>query len=265
MSRNGRDRPRQGTESRVEPIPADDHGSEGAMSKGDGRKRPERAKGEGKGAAGGPVGPVRQVREWLDARMDGLGRPDGAKPIADPEQRQPDAESLERSEVRVGSAEERAAARAHYRMLADVGTTLWYLKTRHFGKAWSDDSLELDDAREQRGLRRLSKGLEALASGGIEIVDPVGRRYPPGAEAMMKPVQLTPRTGISKPRVTETVRPIVYLRGRLLQRAEVFIDVPLEDEDGPSTAPETEVSEPGQTHGEADDVKTDPEPDAEEA
>lgn len=116
------------------------------------------------------------------------------------------------------------------RMLADVATCLWYLKTKHFKRAWDSEDRDEDDPRARRALGRLNMGLAALAAGGIEIQDPTNRRYPPGSGDLMKPVQLQPTPGLTVEKVVETVKPIVFRHGRLVQQGEVFVAVP---EDGP--------------------------------
>lgn len=115
------------------------------------------------------------------------------------------------------------------RMLADVATCLWYLKTKHFKRAWDSEDRDEDDPRARRALGRLNMGLAALAAGGIEIQDPTNRRYPPGSGDLMKPVQLQPTPGLTVEKVVETVKPIVFRQGRLIQQGEVFVAVP---EDG---------------------------------
>ena len=82
-----------------------------------------------------------------------------------------------------GASEDRQARMAHLRMLADVATSLWYLKTKHFKVAWDAEDPELDDPRERRAVGRMNKGIQALRDGGIEVRDPTGSRYPPGRHA----------------------------------------------------------------------------------
>lgn len=124
--------------------------------------------------------------------------------------------------------ERREARRAHFQMLASVATSMWYLKTKHFGKAWVDEDTDMEDPRDRRALGRLAKGVQALAEGGVEVHDPTHERYPEGGEAMMKPVQMIPTEGFTEARVTETVRPIVYFAEHLIQRGEVFVATPIE-------------------------------------
>lgn len=119
-----------------------------------------------------------------------------------------------------------AATTELVRVLAQVATSLWYLKTKHFKQQWQDPAAGLDDPRERRAVGRVEKAVEALASVGVEVEDPTERRYAVGSEGLMKPIEFVPTAGITHERVTETMRPIVFVKGHLVQRAEVFVAVP---------------------------------------
>lgn len=130
--------------------------------------------------------------------------------------------------------------------LAEIGTCLWYLKTRHFKREWLNQDTADDDPRTRRTLGRLSKGLDALKRCGIEVEDPIGRRYAAGSEAMMKPLDFAPTEGLTYDKVIETVTPLVYFHGRIIQRAEVFVAVPPASAETP-VAPSEVVAERGGT------------------
>jgi hypothetical protein len=110
---------------------------------------------------------------------------------------------------------------------------LWYLKTKHLRQAWDDDgtgdNANDDDPRVRRAIGRLNRGIDALKGSGIEIEEPTNKRYPPGGEGMMRPLQFQPTAGLTFETVTETVAPIVYRNGQLIQRGEVFVAVPGDD------------------------------------
>jgi hypothetical protein len=112
------------------------------------------------------------------------------------------------------------------RMLADVATCLWYLRTRHFRKPWGPDDGSEEEPRARRALGRLAKGIDALQAGGVVVEDPTGKRYPSGGEAYLRPIQFQPTAGLTFEQVSETVVPVVYWRDRLIQRGEVFVAVP---------------------------------------
>jgi hypothetical protein len=114
------------------------------------------------------------------------------------------------------------------RILSEVATCLWYLKTKHFRQSWDTEDRVEDDPKARRALGRLNSCLAALKAGNIEIQDPTNKRYPPGSGHLMKPVQLQPTPGITVEKVVETVKPIVFRDGRLIQQGEVFVAVPEE-------------------------------------
>lgn len=120
------------------------------------------------------------------------------------------------------------------RMLGEVATLIWHLKTRHFGQEWTDPDPDSDDPRDRRAVARIQRTIDALERGGVTIEDPTGWRYPDGGEGWMKPVQITPQPGVTESIVTDTVKPIVYHHDRLIQRGEVFVASPIhEDEPAP--------------------------------
>lgn len=115
------------------------------------------------------------------------------------------------------------------KLIAEFATCLWYLKTKHFKRDWDDGETGDDDPRVRRALSRLNKCIEALSDCGVEVHDPTNNRYPAGGEGMMRPIQFLPTAGITFEIITETVAPIVYCKGRLVQRGDVFVAVPKED------------------------------------
>lgn len=115
------------------------------------------------------------------------------------------------------------------RLLAEVATCLWYLKTKYFKHEWDDHDGEDDDPRVRRALKRLRKSVDMLHENGIEVHDPSNKRYPPGSEGLMRPIQFLPTAGLTFEMVNETVSPIIYFNDRLLQRGEVFVAVPKEE------------------------------------
>ena len=117
-------------------------------------------------------------------------------------------------------------------LVAEFATCLWYLKTKHFRREWGDTGSSDDDPRVRRALSRLNKSIELLTESGIEVDDPINKRYPQGGEGMMRPIQFLPTAGVTFEVVSETVAPIIYREDRLIQRGEVFVAVPKEDTTG---------------------------------
>jgi hypothetical protein len=114
-------------------------------------------------------------------------------------------------------------------LVAGFANCLWYLKTKHFKRAWEDPETGDDDPRVRRALGRLNKSAELLEQGGVEVHDPTNQRYPAGGEGMMRPIQFLPTAGLTFEMVSETVLPIIYRHDRLIQRGEVFVSVPKEE------------------------------------
>jgi hypothetical protein len=112
-------------------------------------------------------------------------------------------------------------------LVIEVANCFWYVKTKHFRKDWTDDEAADDDPRARRTLGRLNRGIKALEDAGIKLIDPKGTRYPQGGEGLMRPIQFDPTAGMTVEMVSETVRPMVFLGDYLIQRAEVFVAVPL--------------------------------------
>ena len=111
--------------------------------------------------------------------------------------------------------------------LAELANCIWYVKTRHFKREWQDENATDDDPRTRRTLGRLNKGADALKKLGLEVEDPTGKRYPTGGEAMMRPIDIVPTQGLTYDMVTEATTPLIYWKGAVVQRAEVFVATPM--------------------------------------
>lgn len=128
------------------------------------------------------------------------------------------------------------------RLFVEFATCLWYLKTKYFKHEWDDHDGDDDDPRIRRALKRLRKSVDTLKEVGIEVHDPSNKRYPPGSEGMMRPIQFLPTAGLTFEMVNETVTPIIYLNDRLLQRGEVFVAVPKDEAPAISISDEKSAS-----------------------
>lgn len=127
--------------------------------------------------------------------------------------------------------ERETKAASSNKSIREMATCLWYVKSKLFEIPWSDFDATLDDPKSRRALGRINRTIDSLRSAGIVLEDPVGKSYPTGGEALMKPIQFVPTRGITMDMVSETVMPIIYRDEQLIQRAEVFVNVP-EVEDG---------------------------------
>ena len=106
-------------------------------------------------------------------------------------------------------------------MAADVGTLVWRIRQRLVGTG------EL-----AKPLQRLSRDVErtwdALAQGGIEIKDHTGGDYDGGMA--LRVITSQPVPGLARQQITETLKPTVYYKDRIIQMGEVVVGVPEETE-----------------------------------
>ncbi len=163
------------------------------------------------------LGALRQMRFPPEFRIAAPPLPDhkateSPKPAtgADPTPPQPD----------------RPPATESSQLAAEFANCLWYLKTKYFRRGWEDLENSDDDPRVRRALGRINRTIDTLRENGLELQDPTDRRYPPGGEAMMRPIQFVPTPGLTVERVAETVSPIIFQNDRLIRRGEVFVAVP---------------------------------------
>ncbi len=108
------------------------------------------------------------------------------------------------------------------RFAAAVATGLWRMRNR---------MVEPGTDRPLPDLRPLYRHLEAtwdaLTSAGIEIQSHDGDLADPGLSLSVVAYQPTP--GLDRDRIVETIRPTVYLGGRIIQQGEVIVGTPQED------------------------------------
>ncbi len=137
--------------------------------------------------------------------------------------------------------------------MTEMANCLWYLRTKHFRRAWEGGDDGDDDPRVRRALGRISRGVAALKRFGIEIQDLTGRRFPSGGESMLKPIDMVPVAGLGVERISETVQPVVFWRETLIQRGEVFVEVPQVDQAMPQEGAAAEAAAGGEENGPARD------------
>jgi hypothetical protein len=103
--------------------------------------------------------------------------------------------------------------------LAAVATALWRVRT----KLGTESSAKLPS--ELRHLpRHVEAAWDAMASGGFEIQDPRGQRYVPGMA--VNPVTYSPEPSIPPNTIVETLKPTVFWKDILIQRADVILASP---------------------------------------
>jgi hypothetical protein len=106
------------------------------------------------------------------------------------------------------------------RALAAIATALWRIRTK----------LEAEPAAvlpsELRHLpRHIQAAWDALAAGHIEVRDPKGQRYVPGMAVI--PIAFQPTDGVGVEVIIETIKPSVFFKDILIQRADVIVAQPI--------------------------------------
>lgn len=100
--------------------------------------------------------------------------------------------------------------------LCDVTTGLWRLANRLD---------ELPDDPAGRAVRRHAQSAQAaLAAAGLETRDPTGEPYHTGQA--MHVLEFQPVTDRDEETVLETIKPAIYLKDTLVQRAQVIVALP---------------------------------------
>lgn len=111
-----------------------------------------------------------------------------------------------------------------FSVLVEIATNAWKARTRLAGSGQSEQPPEF---------RRLERNIEAiidsLAKLEVQAQDHTGVAFDFGLP--IKVVASQPQPGITCDVVTETIRPTVTFRGKILQRGEVVIGTP-EGEEG---------------------------------
>ena len=119
-------------------------------------------------------------------------------------------------------------------VIASVATAVWRMKT----KLEAESKAELP--AELRHLpRHVQAAWDALTSGEIEIRDHKGDRYDPGMA--VHPVTYSPDSSVPPNTIVETLKPTVFWKDVLIQRADVILASPA-DEPGLQAQQQEETS-----------------------
>lgn len=105
------------------------------------------------------------------------------------------------------------------RFLAQTGTGLWRLR-QNMLRPGSDQPHE----EMRRPFRHLQSVLDVLAAEGVTIQDHTDSLFDSGMSLQVIAFQPTP--GIERERVAETIKPTIYLDGRMIQMGEVIVATP---------------------------------------
>jgi hypothetical protein len=103
--------------------------------------------------------------------------------------------------------------------LAEVATGLWRLRQKmtHPGT-----SKPLDEMR--RAYRHLESVWDALERDGVKIYDHTGEDFDAGRS--IKVLAYQPTVGLTRERVTETIKPTIYVNDERVQMGEVIVGTP---------------------------------------
>ena len=106
-----------------------------------------------------------------------------------------------------------------YRLIAHVATGLWRIRRKMVSEGAADLPAEMAAA-----CRHLEATMDVLKDGKVEIRDHANEKYVTGMA--LKVVAFQPTPGIQFEMIAETIRPSVFYRGALIQRAEVIVATP---------------------------------------
>jgi hypothetical protein len=107
----------------------------------------------------------------------------------------------------------------HIRFLAEIGTGLWRLRQKMV-KPGTGQPLE----EMRRAYRHFEATWDVLRQAGIEIQDHTGASYDPGMA--LKVITFEPTLGITREKVTETIKPTIYFKTQPIQVGEVIVGTP---------------------------------------
>jgi hypothetical protein len=108
--------------------------------------------------------------------------------------------------------------------LADVGTGLWRMR-RNMVPVGTTRLMEARPMEEVRKpFRWLVSVWDSLKENGLEIQDHTGERYLSGQAIKVQAYE--PAPGIKEETVIDTIKPSIYLDGRMIQMGEVVVGTP---------------------------------------
>jgi hypothetical protein len=178
-----------------------------------------------------------RARQWAEAAVaEQKLAPPGAPRAGSPPSAQPAAgpapvDGASPAGVSAPAAPDGLSAR----VTADVATGLWRMRNRMVEPGADRPPPEL------RALyRHLESTLDTLTNAGVEIQSHDGDVSDPGLALSV--VAYQPTTGLDRERVVETIRPTVYLGGKVIQQGEVIVGTPTGEEKTSATS-DAEVSQ----------------------
>ncbi len=120
----------------------------------------------------------------------------------------------------------RLSAEVFTKSLTALGTNAWKMKVRLMDGDEPRDELKKDDLKKL--MRNVDSMFEALSALGLEVRDRTGEPFDYGLPD--KIVSSSPRAGLTRELIVETIRPTIYWQNQIAQTGEVVIATPLEKE-----------------------------------
>lgn len=170
-----------------------------------------------------PIKPKKPpVKEMLQHGMESMRQlmQPAAFRIAAPEESARRAESQSLNDPAPASADEHLTEAL--KAIAAVATAVWRAKSKLDAEA---DTALPDELRNLP--RHIQSAWDALEAGKIQVDDPTGRRYVSGMAVNTLTIQ--PLDGITCEVIHETIKPSVYFKDALIQRADVIVARPTGD------------------------------------
>ncbi|MDG4787794.1 hypothetical protein O7626_17935 [Micromonospora sp. WMMD1102] len=161
---------------------------------------------------------------WDDEQQARLAELLTAVRDAEPAELETPAEPAEPAEQETPAARETPAAQPDEAALATAVTNLWRAQRK------LSSAGERPSPRDRQASRYLRTSTEALAGAGLVVQEHDGDAFDPGRELEVLVYQENPN--LTAEVVIETVRPSVYLHGRLVQMGQVIVGTPAQPVDG---------------------------------
>jgi len=102
-------------------------------------------------------------------------------------------------------------------LAVEMGTSVWRLQRR-----LAIEGEVPEDMR--RALRDLESAWDALGQEGIEVKDHTGEKY--DGHMALRVIAFQPTPGLTREQITETIKPTIYHKDKLVQMGEVIVGVP---------------------------------------
>ena len=114
-----------------------------------------------------------------------------------------------------------APEKANVRLLADLATGLWRLRSKMVqpGTGQPLDSMT-------RAYRHFESVWDALTGEGVKVHDNTGEPFHRGRALLVRAFQ--PMPGLGREVIVETIKPTVYFKNDLIQKGEVIVGSPEE-------------------------------------